>query len=326
MLQTEAVFFVFYFQIFMASSHISLNCSDSSDSSGSHSSYVKRKRRVRERAEDDEDDEDEGDDVEIEIIENPPGRSYVWLHFRKIKKTIYGMKNGKRVIVNVIEKAECVHCGTKFASCSTAHGTSTLKRHVDRVCKEYEGRLRTKGEQPATRGAKGRERIKWTQQGCREAAVKMIVMDELPFSFIEKEGFRYFCRYAVPDWEVPSRRVIVKQFLSMYKEEKAKLRNEMKGHCLSLTTDTWTSVQNINYMVVTAHFVDSGWNMQKRILSFKVIPNHQGTSIGKLLEDCLLEWEVQRVLTISVDNASANKVAVDYIREKMLGWETRPIL
>ncbi|CAM8888020.1 unnamed protein product [Rhodiola kirilowii] len=74
-------------------------------------------------------------------------------------------------------------------------------------------------------------------------------------------------------------------------------------------------------MVVTAHFVDSAWKMQKRILSFKVIPNHRGESIGCLLEDCLLEWGVDRVLTISVDNASANKVAIDYVRERMLGWE-----
>ncbi|CAM8901941.1 unnamed protein product [Rhodiola kirilowii] len=79
-------------------------------------------------------------------------------------------------------------------------------------------------------------------------------------------------------------------------------------------------------MVVTAHFVDSAWKMQKRILSFKVIPNHHGESIGCLLEDCLLEWGVDRVLTISVDNASANKVAIDYIRERMVGWEISPLV
>ncbi|CAM8982292.1 unnamed protein product [Rhodiola kirilowii] len=241
------------------------------------------------------------------------------------------MKNGKRVQTHEVVRAKCNYCAKDLACDTYENGTSSLQRHIDNVCKKYPGRVKINdGQQKLTStgrtGAKELVIVKWSEQGCREAAVKMIVMDELPFSFIEKEGFRYFCRYVVPDWHVPSRRVIWKQFLKMYAAEKAKLKKELKGHCLCLTTDTWTSVQNINYMVVTAHFVDSAWKMQKRILSFKAIPNHRGESIGCLLEDCLLEWGVDRVLTISVDNASANKVAIDYIRERMLGWEISPLL
>lgn len=108
--------FIFYFQRFMASPQILLSLgSNSSKSSGSHSSHNsgsnsnsgvqriprKRKRhRVRERAEAIEGDDD---DVEIEIDENLAGRLYVWLHFRKIKKTFYGMKDGKRVIVGEVD-------------------------------------------------------------------------------------------------------------------------------------------------------------------------------------------------------------------------------
>jgi hypothetical protein len=32
-----------------------------------------------------------------------------------------------------------------------------------------------------------------------------------------------------------------------------------------LTTDTWTLVQKLNYMVITSHFIDSDWNLHKRI-------------------------------------------------------------
>ncbi|PRQ31405.1 putative ribonuclease H-like domain-containing protein [Rosa chinensis] len=79
-------------------------------------------------------------------------------------------------------------------------------------------------------------------------------------------------------------------------------------------------------MVVTAHFIDGGWNLHKRILNFCVISNHQGNTIGKLLETCLLDWGIERVLTVSVDNASANKVAIEYIRKKMLTWKKKPVL
>ncbi|CAM8929371.1 unnamed protein product [Rhodiola kirilowii] len=302
------------------------------DSTATGGSGIKRKRSSSVALQNIEEAEQLGEPSEApEAAEKPDGRSWVWGHFKKIKKPVYEMKNGKSVQTHEVVRAKCNYCAKDFSCNTYGNGTSTLQRHIDNVCKKYPGRVKINdGQQKLTStgrsGAKELVTVKLSDQGCREAAVKMIVMDELPFSFIAKEGFRYFCRYAVPDWHVPSRRVICKQFLKMYAAEKAKLTKELKGHCLCLTTDTWTSVQNINYMVVTAHFVDSAWKMQKRILSFKVIPNHRGESIGCLLEDCLLEWGVDRVLTISVDNASANKVAIDYIRERMLGWQIAPLV
>lgn len=37
---------------------------------------------------------------------------------------------------------------------------------------------------------------------------------------------------------------------------------------VSFTMDTWTSIQNINYMVLIAYFVDGDWILQKRIIIF----------------------------------------------------------
>ncbi|TXG59748.1 hypothetical protein EZV62_014321 [Acer yangbiense] len=61
-----------------------------------------------------------------------------------------------------------------------------------------------------------------------------------------------------------------------------------------------------------AHFIDSGWELHKRILNFCVVPNHKGETIGKIIEACLLDWGIERVFTITVDNASANDVAVKW--------------
>ncbi|KAI8550983.1 hypothetical protein RHMOL_Rhmol06G0149200 [Rhododendron molle] len=40
-------------------------------------------------------------------------------------------------------------------------------------------------------------------------------------------------------------------------------------------------------------------------------------AIGKALEACLIEWGVGRVCTVTVDNATANDVAVSYLKEKL---------
>ena len=89
---------------------------------------------------------------------------------------------------------------------------------------------------------------------------------------------------------------------------------------VSLTTDIWTSIQNINYMVITGHFIDSDWQLHRRILSFCPINNHKGDSIGRLIESCLQHWGIERIFTVTVDNASANAVAITQLVRKMRTW------
>ena len=97
---------------------------------------------------------------------------------------------------------------------------------------------------------------------CRHALARMIIVDELPFSFVENEGFRHFMSVAQPRLPLPGRMEISRDCLSLYTSEKHKLRNVFTKNKQSvcLTTDAWTSVQNINYMVLIAHFIDQDWN------------------------------------------------------------------
>ncbi|PRQ45867.1 putative transcription factor/ chromatin remodeling BED-type(Zn) family [Rosa chinensis] len=261
-------------------------------------------------------------------------RSEVWLHFERIEKPVFETVDGKMQQVRTITCAQCKYCSTDLACDSYENGTSSLRRHIQDVCKKYPGRADIEKGQTllgsdGSVGVGGESSLAvklWSQDRCRVAVVEMIVMDELPFSVIERKGFRHFCSVAVPKWEIPSRRTIVKLFLKMYDAKKLELRKELKQHSVCLTTDTWTSVQNINYMVLTAHFIDYGWRMHKRILNFCVISNHSGNSIGKLIETCLIQWGIERVLIISVDNAVANKHAIDYVRKKMVNWSRQPVL
>ncbi|CAM8881649.1 unnamed protein product [Rhodiola kirilowii] len=179
------------------------------DSTATGGSGIKRKRSSSValqnigEAEQFEEAEQLGEPAEApKAAEKPDGRSWVWGHFKKIKKPVYEKKNGKRVQTHEVVRAKCNYCAKDFSCDTYGNGTSTLHRHIDNVCKKYPGRVKINdGQQKLTStgrsGAKELVTVKWSDQGCREAAVKMIVMDELPFSFIEKEGFRYFYRYIV---------------------------------------------------------------------------------------------------------------------------------
>lgn len=90
---------------------------------------------------------------------------------------------------------------------------------------------------------------------------------------------------------------------------------------ICLTTDTWTSIQNLSYMCLTAHYIDADWKLHKKIIIFCPISSHSGEVIGKAIERCLLDWEIDRIFTITVDNASSNNVGMMYLKRKLNSWK-----
>ncbi|KAH9767514.1 BED-type domain-containing protein [Citrus sinensis] len=160
------------------------------------------------------------------------------------------------------------------------------------------------------------------------ALVKMIAKDELPFSFVEAEGFLKFMQTCCPRFDVSSRRTITRDILELYQYEKGLLKSVLGAskQRVCITTDIWSSIQMSNYMVITAHFIDAEWVLHKRILSFTPIANHKGDGIGKLIETCLIDWGIERLFTITVDNASANKVAIIYVKKKLANWSVNSMV
>ncbi|KAF7116969.1 hypothetical protein RHSIM_RhsimUnG0008700 [Rhododendron simsii] len=151
---------------------------------------------------------------------------------------------------------------------------------------------------------------------CKKALAKMIIIDELPFSFVEGEGFKQFIEVVQPMWKPSGRLVMAKNCMLIYGEEKMALKQIVKHQRLCLTTDTWTSVQNLNYMCLTGHFIDDNWKYQKKILNFCVVPNHKGDTLGRMVEQCLLDWGIDKFLTVTVDNASSNSLLIAYLERK----------
>ena len=87
--------------------------------------------------------------------------------------------------------------------------------------------------------------------------------------------------------------------MKIYLEEKTNLKQSMKGHWICFTTDTWASGQNLNYMSLTAHWVDD-WVLQKRVLNLCLFPDHKGETFGEKIEECLLEWDIDNIFTVTV--------------------------
>nr|GEZ69507.1 hypothetical protein [Tanacetum cinerariifolium] len=136
-----------------------------------------------------------------------------------------------------------------------------------------------------------------------------------------------FIQVTLPDDQ--QQRQIALRCMSMKRKKFNTLMNALSN--ISLTTDCWrSSHQKIEYMVITRHFIDQNWRLQKRVLSFvHVPPPRTALDIVDGIYKCLKEWEIEgKIFSISVDNAAYNDKVVktlktNFSRVKKLPYEGR---
>ncbi|KAF7808335.1 zinc finger BED domain-containing protein RICESLEEPER 2-like [Senna tora] len=247
--------------------------------------------------------------------------SWVWAHFTLIEDCD-----------PEYPRATCNWCGTDYACHKKRNGTSNMAHHLESKCIEF---LRGLGD-PKQPKLSFQPRKKEDGEGagiklkgvtfditaCRQALARMIIVDELPFKHVEGEGFRYFMSIVQPLFPIPSRMTVARDCWNLFLSEKATLRSALAKtrQSVCLTTDCWSSVQNLNYLCLTAHFIGHEWKLHKRILNFCQIHDHKGEIIGSKIENCLLSWGIDRVFTITVDNASSNDTVVAYLKGRIIDW------
>ncbi|KAH9768720.1 putative AC transposase [Citrus sinensis] len=148
-----------------------------------------------------------------------------------------------------------------------------------------------------------------------------IIIHDLPFQFVEYEGIRRIWNYLCD--EVPNicRNTAKADVLKMHNREKTKIRSmlEEAPSRICLTTDLWTSITTDGYLCLTAHFIDKGWNLQKKVLNFCEMPTpHIGVALAEQILSLLCEWGIEkRIFSLTVDNASSNDVCVVMLKSQL---------
>ncbi|XP_057734453.1 zinc finger BED domain-containing protein RICESLEEPER 2-like [Arachis stenosperma] len=252
-----------------------------------------------------EDNEDEG------VIHNNKRKktSFVWQHFKEVK-----LSNG-------VVKNQCVHCKRKYAV-TDLKATSQLNRHLKNNCPGYRKMMLAKQKKlnfPQSNSAEHPNVIgpmlvtpggKYDHARQREATSHWLMMHEHSFSIVEEFGFLLMMKCNNTSYEKIGRKTLKSDCLKVYEAEKKKLKASLKDVSkISLTTNLWKSQnQKIEYMVITGHYVDTNWVLQKRVLSFvHVPPPRRGVDIADAIFKCLIEWGIEsKIYSISVDNASYN--------------------
>ncbi|KAM2388226.1 hypothetical protein ACFXTH_037695 [Malus domestica] len=276
--------------------------------------------QIEEEGEEGEEGEEEVKEVEVvRQWDGPPrkkgnrrkGPSPVWNDAKRVTITD---NNGEKSYM-----AECKHYKLLVPAHPITHGTTGILKHL-RKCPGSSLFENMDPNQPTlTQARMGGPVVTHTfnQKRLDRRCVRWIIIAEMPFRVVDQEDFRDFIRDLNPKYKLPNRHKVAAAVLELYVEEKAKIKSVIEGLRMSITTDTWTSIQMINYMVITAHFLDNNWGLHKRILNFVQVTSHKGDDIGRCLEVCLNDWGIDKVFSITVDNASANDTAIAYMKRRL---------
>jgi len=147
--------------------------------------------------------------------------------------------------------------------------------------------------------------------------IKYIIHAEIPFLKFEDPYLPPWLRTLQPTFKVRGRQTIRDDCLKKYVEMKRELQAELRSldSRVCLTSDIWTSSQDLGYMVVTAHYIDAAFKIKKKIIWFKQLEYpHSGYAIEEELLRCLTDWEIrEKIFTLTLDNASNNTAACELL-------------
>lgn len=153
--------------------------------------------------------------------------------------------------------------------------------------------------------------------------LKMIVLDFQPLSIVENVGFLEYTKALNPLYTPPNRKKLSNEILpKAYMESATVLKtvlNEIKY--TAITTDMWTSENNIGYITVTCHYIRDNV-MFSRVLAtndatlIMSTASHTSGNLAQAITTILNDWGIyDKIVTVVSDNGANIKCAVnDYLK------------
>jgi hypothetical protein len=164
--------------------------------------------------------------------------------------------------------AHCNYCGASCNCHAKNYGTCNMLYHF-RTCQKYKS-LKARQDSSQTKftfasrqtqcvgSSKNLMISKYTEKLIRDTLCEIIIVDEMHFSTVERMWFKKMFRVLEPRFKLPSHYTMMRNCVKLYLNHKNAMKTKflMTGQRVCLTTDTWTSIQNMNYMCITGHFID----------------------------------------------------------------------
>lgn len=142
-----------------------------------------------------------------------------------------------------------------------------------------------------------------------------------PDDLVERKPFMNMIRYLNPSYHLPDARYFTTTGIpNLYNDTLEKLQMEIslvKDENLTITMDSWISMDNIPFVAVTVHFIDDQWNLKSVYLScadFEI--KHTYSNICDALTSILSDWglSVASITSCTTDNRSNVLKAISHLQ------------
>jgi len=165
---------------------------------------------------------------------------------------------------------------------------------------------------------------------ARTELVRLLARLDVPISMGETDTFEEYIRTVHnPNYVSVSRQTTTRDMVKFFTDRKAKLVENLSSsavNCVCLTSNIWSGNVKEDYLSVVAHYINSDWQLEKRVLGLVLIDvSHNGQNIADRVVSVLTDYGLtEKVFAVTLDNASSNVSAMHKLRpvlSKYLGIE-----
>ncbi|KAF7148618.1 hypothetical protein RHSIM_Rhsim03G0138800 [Rhododendron simsii] len=221
--------------------------------------------------------------------------SWVWNHFSIVSD--FKDANG----INIGARAVCHYCDKNYKCLSNngvgPHGRHLRKKHADKIGDASDG-----------------SNFVYSKEKMRHGLALYVAAAEQPFTFGDDIRFEYFVKNCLnPSFAKVSRNSTRSDTKKAHSKVKKDLISELASlGAISFTSDMWSGINNRGYICVTAHYIDSSWSLQKKIIAFRLVEfPHDSEQIFESIMGVFRDFEVvDKVYSITFDNHSANSATL----------------
>lgn len=156
-----------------------------------------------------------------------------------------------------------------------------------------------------------------------EQLVRMVTKEYQPLTLVEDKEFKKFVALLNPSYLLPSRKTLTSNLIPQYfnKVSETVLGELARAEAVALTTDTWTSLPNENYLAVTAHFVHENGELKTYLLNCLLFnDSHTAQNLSVEIKKCVTQWNLDgKIVAVVSDNAANIKAAI-----RLCNWRHIP--
>ncbi|KAK3184854.1 hypothetical protein Dsin_032140 [Dipteronia sinensis] len=237
--------------------------------------------------------------------------SDVWQCFDVVEMTLPDGTVGPR--------AKCKFCPKNYTT--TKGGTGHLRRHMQKCMPKHVQVPNTTQTQLQRHPDGSVTTWHYDAAHARECLARYIAQTDQPINFGDCVFFQEFITSAFcSQIQIVSRTTTRNDLIKMFKTQRDDLTAELQHLTVSiaLTSDIWNACSKQDYLCVTGHYLDSECRIQKKILGFRPMDfAHTADNIFAVILSILETYDItHRILSITLDNASANTKSIALFTER----------